>query len=159
MAPTRASAGSPGRTTWPSRRASPRSGRTRPTSTRSVVVLPAPFGPRSPHTSPFSTANPKSSTASTSRKRLVSPDTAITGTAPEPTGAAVGSAAGLLLLLALLLVQLVDGVARRVDGTTYHPTSAGLHAAAGRRRCRRRTARRAAPATAGTEHDGGNETR
>ena len=43
-------AGSPGATVAPNRRAVPRDGRSSPMSTRSVVVFPAPFGPRSPYT-------------------------------------------------------------------------------------------------------------
>src|SRR5205823_7006691 len=58
---------------------SPASANTRPTSTRRVVVLPAPFGPRSPHTSPWSTEKSRSSTASTDPNRFVSPETAMTG--------------------------------------------------------------------------------
>jgi hypothetical protein len=38
---------------------------------RTVVVLPAPFGPRKPKTSPAATVNETSSTAIRSPKRLV----------------------------------------------------------------------------------------
>jgi len=40
-------------------------------SIRTVVVLPAPFGPRNPNTSPYPTSNETSSTATRSPKRLV----------------------------------------------------------------------------------------
>ena len=44
-------------------RAWPDVGRTRPSSIRNVVVLPAPFGPRKPYTSPRRTRSSRSSTA------------------------------------------------------------------------------------------------
>src|SRR3954447_7489033 len=44
---------------------------------RSVVVLPAPFGPRKPTTRPSSAVNDRSSTATTEPKRFVSPATSI----------------------------------------------------------------------------------
>src|SRR5580692_7989719 len=44
---------------------------------RSVVVLPAPFGPRKPVTTPGSTSNVSASTAVTAPYRLVSPGTAM----------------------------------------------------------------------------------
>src|SRR5205807_5509356 len=78
MIPTRFKSGSPGRTRWPSSRASPASANTKPTNTRSVVVLPAPLGPSRPHTSPWATEKSRLSTASTSPKRLVSPETEMT---------------------------------------------------------------------------------
>src|SRR5689334_12623473 len=52
-------------------------GFTSPSSILSVVVLPAPFGPRKPTILPSSTVNERSSTASTSPKRFVSPETSI----------------------------------------------------------------------------------
>ena len=45
--------------------AAPDVGRTRPSSMRSVVVLPAPFGPRNPVTRPGATSKDRSSTART----------------------------------------------------------------------------------------------
>ena len=48
-------------------------GVTRPSSIRSVVVLPAPLGPRNPVTLPCSTSKLRLSTATTSPKRLVRP--------------------------------------------------------------------------------------
>ena len=48
----------------------PSSGLTRPSSIRSVVVFPAPFGPRNPTTSPASTVKLSRSTASTWPNRL-----------------------------------------------------------------------------------------
>src|SRR5437879_884196 len=52
---------------------SPRSGRSSPSSNRMVVVLPAPFGPKKPKTSPSSIVRLRSSTAARPPKRLVSP--------------------------------------------------------------------------------------
>src|SRR5262249_41959851 len=49
---------------------------------RIVVVLPAPFGPRKPVTLPGSTPNVKSSTATLSPDRFVSPRTSIMETGP-----------------------------------------------------------------------------
>src|SRR2546430_4525393 len=79
MMPTLLRSASPGRTPWPSSRTSPASANTRPTSTRSVVVFPAPLGPSNPHTSPWATEKSRSSTASTGPNRLVSRETAMTG--------------------------------------------------------------------------------
>src|SRR5207237_680619 len=87
MVPTWARAGSPGRTRWPNRRASPASANTSPTRTRRVVVLPAPLGPSRPHTSPWPTAKSRASTASTCPKRLVRPDTAMTASVIAPAAA------------------------------------------------------------------------
>src|SRR5215204_4265084 len=53
--------------------APPPVGRTRPSSMRSVVVLPAPLGPRKPYTSPRRTVRRTPSTARRSPYRLVSP--------------------------------------------------------------------------------------
>ena len=53
------------------------SGAASPRTIRSVVVLPAPFGPRKPVIVPASNANDKSVTAETSPKRLVN-DSALT---------------------------------------------------------------------------------
>ena len=61
----------------PSIRADPAVGVTTPNSIRRVVVLPAPLGPRNPTTVPWSTSKLRSSTASTSPKRLVSPSMVI----------------------------------------------------------------------------------
>src|SRR5689334_24534627 len=55
----------------------PAVGRTRLSSMRSVVVLPAPFGPRNPVTRPGSTANDRLSTALTRLYCLVRPETTI----------------------------------------------------------------------------------
>ncbi len=68
-----------------------------------VVVLPAPFGPRSPTTSPPSTWNETPATASVEPNRLVSPSASRTrigrsearapgGAQPLPLGAAFGAA-------------------------------------------------------------------
>src|SRR4051812_7432558 len=61
----------------PSTVACPAVGVISPSTIRSVVVLPAPFGPRNPTIRPSSTVNDRSSTASTSPKRFVSPATSI----------------------------------------------------------------------------------
>src|SRR5829696_336538 len=53
--------------------APPPVGRTRPSSMRSVVVLPAPLGPRKPYTSPRRTVRRTPSTAKRSPYRLVRP--------------------------------------------------------------------------------------
>src|SRR2546423_2154750 len=55
----------------------PAVGLTRPRSTRSVVVLPAPLGPRNPVTRPGSAVNDRSSTARTFLYCFVTPDTTI----------------------------------------------------------------------------------
>src|SRR5581483_5871032 len=55
--------------TYPSTVASPEDGCSSPESIFSVVVLPAPFGPRKPTTSPPAMSNPTPSTARTSRVR------------------------------------------------------------------------------------------
>src|ERR1700674_4550574 len=51
----------------------PWSGCSRPATRRKVVVLPAPLGPSSTKNSPLPIDRERSSTASTSRKRLVTP--------------------------------------------------------------------------------------
>src|SRR3954447_17865127 len=55
----------------------PAVGRARPRTIRSVVVLPAPLGPRKPVTAPSRTRNDRSSTAAMGPKRLVSPTASI----------------------------------------------------------------------------------
>ncbi len=55
---------------WPNSRTVPAVGRTTPRSMCSVVVLPAPFGPRSPSTSPRRTSNETPSRAMAPRKRF-----------------------------------------------------------------------------------------
>src|SRR4029453_4099773 len=52
---------------WPSTLASPDDGYSRPDSIFRVVVLPAPFGPRNPTTSPGPISNETASTAFTPR--------------------------------------------------------------------------------------------
>jgi len=59
-------------------------GVTSPSSIRSVVVLPAPFGPRNPVTVPGRTAKVRSSTAVTAPKRLVSRCTSSADISPLP---------------------------------------------------------------------------
>src|SRR5262245_51719969 len=59
--------------------ASPAVGSASPSSSRRVVVLPAPFGPRKPVTVPGRSENVRSSTATTSSKRLVRERTVTTG--------------------------------------------------------------------------------
>ena len=65
----------------PSKVAVPDVGRTSPRRQRSVVVLPAPLGPRKPVTRPGWTRKDRSSTAWTSPKVLVSPEISIMGPA------------------------------------------------------------------------------
>src|SRR3954453_18252565 len=84
--------------------APPPVGATRPSSMRSVVDLPAPFGPRKPVTAPARTSKLRSSTATTSPKRLLSPWTSITAICRSPwrfrclelspAGARISSAGG-----------------------------------------------------------------
>src|SRR5690606_41383861 len=57
--------------------ATPEVGVTRPSTMRSVVVLPAPFGPRKPVTLPGSTTNDRLSTALTLRYCFVRLETTI----------------------------------------------------------------------------------
>ena len=64
------------------RRRAGRSGPTSPRIIRSVVLLPAPLGPRNPVTRPGRTSNVRSSTAVTSPNRFVRPLTEIAG---DPT--------------------------------------------------------------------------
>src|SRR3954469_6862628 len=81
------SRGSSGSRSAPSSRTDPASGRTRPNSIRSSVVLPAPFGPSSPRTSPAATSRSMPSTARTTPKLLTRPraSTALTrGEANRP---------------------------------------------------------------------------
>src|SRR4051812_16631311 len=76
--------------------ARPAVGATSPSSIRSVVVLPAPFGPRNPVTRPGSTVKDRSLTAARSPYRLVSPETTIRPGSPVVAGICqvVGSSAG-----------------------------------------------------------------
>src|SRR5882757_3696277 len=60
-------------------RTSPLLGRSRPSSIRIVVDLPAPFGPRKPVTTPGRTVKVRWSTAVLSPYRLVSPCNSIMG--------------------------------------------------------------------------------
>jgi hypothetical protein len=55
----------------------PASGATSPASIRSVVVFPAPFGPRNPVTSPGAALKLSPSTAVTRPNRFVRPETTI----------------------------------------------------------------------------------
>src|SRR5262245_34005161 len=55
----------------------PALGRSSSSSTRRVVVLPAPFGPRNPTIRPSATLKERSSTASVAPKRFVRPRTSI----------------------------------------------------------------------------------
>src|SRR3954451_11890006 len=76
---------------WPSSSTRPRSGRSTPTSWRTRVVLPAPFGPSSPNTSPGRTVKEMPSLARTGapRRRRCSRDSSVTtaaGTASSGVG-------------------------------------------------------------------------
>ena len=62
----------------------PASGRSRPATRRSVVVLPAPVGPSSTMNSPSAMSSDRSRTARTSPKRLVTPERR-----PQPCAASV----------------------------------------------------------------------
>ena len=53
-------------------------------SVRTVVVLPAPLGPRKPNTSPHPTLNETSARAVRSPKRLVNPSTVIASSPAAP---------------------------------------------------------------------------
>src|SRR5262249_6942834 len=66
----------------PATLARPESGCVSVVSVRTVVDLPAPFGPRSPNTSPSRTANDTPSSAWTSLYRLRSSSTTIASTSP-----------------------------------------------------------------------------
>src|SRR4029453_3651937 len=64
-----------------------------PRSMRRVVVLPAPLGPRKPTTVPWSTSKLRSSTATTSPKRLGSPSMVMTSMASSlPPAGLLGEA-------------------------------------------------------------------
>src|SRR2546426_4079283 len=67
--------------------ASPEVGRSWPVRIRSIVVLPAPFGPNKPKNSPGSTAMSTPFNASTVPKRFVSWDAWIAGTPPTTRAA------------------------------------------------------------------------
>src|SRR5205814_4082751 len=71
------------RTSWPATDARPESGCVSVTSTRTVVDLPAPFGPISPNTSPSRTANDTPSSARTCPYRLCSSSTTIASICAE----------------------------------------------------------------------------
>ena len=77
-------------------------GRTRPSSMRRVVVLPAPLGPRKPVIRPGSTSKLRSSTAVKVPKRLVRPRTSMRVAAASAvvacsSGSPVGSSCGPIL--------------------------------------------------------------
>ena len=75
----RASSSPPLATGTPATMALPLVGRPRPVRSRSVVVLPAPFGPRKPKTEPLGTVRSSASRAMTSPYRLLSPRTSMAG--------------------------------------------------------------------------------
>src|SRR5262245_37072383 len=64
---------------WPATNAAPDVGRASVHSTLIVVVLPAPFGPRKPNTSPGATSKLTPRTASTSPKDFFKSRTSIAG--------------------------------------------------------------------------------
>ena len=72
----------PSRRVCPSTSTCPLVGRIRSSRRRIVVVLPAPFGPRKPTTSPGSTVNDRSSTACTAPKCFVNVSQATAGPIP-----------------------------------------------------------------------------
>ena len=83
----------------PSTVAEPSVGDTRPRTIRSVVLLPAPFGPRNPVTTPGWTSRLRSSTAVTDPKRFVTPRTEIAG---NPSGARSADGQSILLLASII---------------------------------------------------------
>src|SRR6266581_4144390 len=80
----RRSAPCSGDTGTPATSAVPEVGRIRVPRTRTVVVFPAPFGPRNPNTSPIPTSKVRSSKARRSPNRLVSERATIEGPGPGP---------------------------------------------------------------------------
>src|SRR5215472_2519067 len=66
-------------TSWPSTRARPASGSSKVVRIRTAVVLPAPFGPRTPSTVPCGTVRSIPRSARTSPNDLVRPSTRIAG--------------------------------------------------------------------------------
>src|SRR5918993_676310 len=82
----------------PSTVAEPDVGRTRPSTMRNVVLLPAPFGPRKPVTCPGRTSKLRSCTAVTAPKRFVSPRATIAGL---PTGRVVPVDAAVVVIISL----------------------------------------------------------
>src|SRR3954447_22171564 len=76
-------------TASPSKRTSPSSGRRTPVSTLISVDLPAPFSPTSACTSPGSSANETSSSATTPEKRLVTSRTSRIGSSATLTSVRV----------------------------------------------------------------------
>src|SRR6266536_3802960 len=141
MQPTRAMAfAKPRAMSKPPIRTSPRSGRARPTSMRIVVVLPAPFGPRNPKTSPATRSKETSETTSRFPNRFVKPwadrTTRLSRPAP-PMISVLSRHASLLAFLAMARPgNAGDGRWRRLRRRRL----------ARARRRRRRAARRAATA-------------
>src|SRR5262245_48000540 len=88
-----------------------------PAIARSVVVLPAPFGPTSPSTSPGRTANERSCTAVNAPKILDSPVTSITFESPAWIVTRGYSTASRLQVYQAALVRDRDGfgAAHRVE--------------------------------------------
>src|SRR5579859_752724 len=81
---------------WPSTHASPDVGASRPSSSFTAVVLPAPFGPRKPKISPRGTVIESPASATVPLKRLVSSTVWIAGEIDEataPEGAAASFSA------------------------------------------------------------------
>src|SRR5437016_1933233 len=70
----------------PAMRAEPRVAGMMPDKQRSVVVLPAPFGPTNPRTSPGRTVKDKSLTAGNFSYSLVNPSTSIMASGTEGVG-------------------------------------------------------------------------
>ena len=78
-----APAAGPSRTSTPSTRAVPPSGRSSVVSMRTTVVLPAPLGPSRPSTVPSGTSNETPFTASTSPKHFTRSSATIAGSATD----------------------------------------------------------------------------
>src|SRR5689334_2869807 len=89
---------------------------------RSVVVLPAPFGPRKPVTVPASSANESPSTARRSPKRFVRASAARTTVMTSPCSPSTPFASGILLRLTPMSPEVQLSSADRVlfpdDGVT-----------------------------------------
>ena len=114
-------------------------------SVRTVVVLPAPFGPRKPNTSPHPTLNETSDSAVRSPKRLVSPSTVIASSPACPRrGDGVDASARSLAIAATCSGVRSTGSRAAAAGASSTASPRVLRArrtGASRPRCTRRPAR------------------
>ena len=82
-------------TRWPRSQPSPEVGLSKPSSSLTAVVLPAPFGPRNPKISPRGTVIVSPASATVLPNRFVSSTVWIAGeAAAPPPGGAAGESAG-----------------------------------------------------------------